>query len=816
MTKTRVCVVGAGKMGLPLACKFAQNGAKVIACDANPKVVELLNQGKAHFEEPGIEEVLSAMVKNGSLSASTDTASSAAQSDVVVVIVPVVLTPDKQADMTIIRSVAAQIGKSMKPGTLVSFETTLPVGGTRSMLPELESNGLKAGKDFDLCFSPERVKSGSVLEKLGQTPKVVGGINHSSTKRGADFYSTYLGVEAMSVNSMEESELVKLAGMLYRDVNIALSNELSRYADTLGIDILPVIAKANTCGESQLLLPGIGVGGHCTPVYPYFVTQDARNKNIPLRLAEESRQINDLQPTYLLNQIEKRWKNKLEGKEVLILGLSFRPNVKETYCSPAFLLEKELLKRNAKVSLHDPLYSEQEITAYGFTPKLKLEGSLPEVLILNTMNCSYEKFNFADLKKLGVKVFLDGRNVFNAKEVEEAGIVYVGVGTNHTPTEKSGDEQIQIAKPQLDQAEISAVSNVIDSGWIMQGPEVTRLEKEFAQYTGAKHACALSSGTAALHLALLAVGVEPGDEVITVSHSFIATANAIRYCGATPVFIDIEQTTFNMDVELIEKAITPKTKAILSVHQMGMPCDMKRIMQIARKYEVFVVEDAACAAGSEILTDGKWEKIGKPHGDIACFSFHPRKILTTGDGGMITTNNAEWDQKIRLLRNHGLSLKQPNVYETVGFNYRMTDMQAAVGRKQLERLDQIVKARRHLASMYADNLDGTEFLAPHEPEWARSNWQSFCLRLAPGTDQQSIIDQLTKAGIASKSGIMNAHTEPAYKNEKWRTGSDSLAKSVEAQKQSIIVPLYHQMRESAVKRIAAELKRAVSSGTTIK
>ena len=182
---------------------------------------------------------------------------------------------------------------------------------------------------------------------------------------------------------------------------------------------------------------------------------------------------------------------------------------------------------------------------------------------------------------------------------------------------------------------------MILSGWVTQGPEVAAFEREFAEYVGAPHACAVSNCTTALHLALLAVGVGAGDEVITVSHSFIATANAIRYCGATPVFVDIEPGTLNMDPALIEPAITERTKAILCVHQLGMPCDLARIVEIGRRRGIPVIEDAACAIGSEILWNGRWEKIGKPHGDIACFSFHPRKVITTGDGGMLTTANPE-------------------------------------------------------------------------------------------------------------------------------------------------------------------------------
>ena len=201
------------------------------------------------------------------------------------------------------------------------------------------------------------------------------------------------------------------------------------------------------------------------------------------------------------------------------------------------------------------------------------------------------------------------------------------------------EKSIAFSRPTLGREESEAAGRAIASGWVTQGPEVAAFENEFASAVGAKFATAVSNCTSALHLALRAAGVGEGAEVITVSHSFIATANAIRHCGATPVFIDIEPHTFNLDPQLIEGAISPKTKAILCVHQLGMPCDMESVMRIARRHHLFVIEDAACAVGSEINFNGIWEKIGKPHGDAACFSFHPRKILTTGDGGMITTNN---------------------------------------------------------------------------------------------------------------------------------------------------------------------------------
>jgi perosamine synthetase len=215
---------------------------------------------------------------------------------------------------------------------------------------------------------------------------------------------------------------------------------------------------------------------------------------------------------------------------------------------------------------------------------------------------------------------------------------------------------IPLARPLVGEAEAVAAQRPILSGWLTQGPEVAAFEQEFAAFTGAAHAVAVSNCTTALHLALLALGVGAGDEVITVSHSYVATANVVRYCNATPVFVDIEPATSNMDATLIAAAVTPRTRAILTVHQMGLPADMAGILEVARSHQLPVVEDAACASGSEIYWAGEWQKVGRAHGDIACFSFHPRKVITTGDGGMLTTNNPEYAAQFRLLRQHGMSV----------------------------------------------------------------------------------------------------------------------------------------------------------------
>jgi dTDP-4-amino-4,6-dideoxygalactose transaminase len=378
---------------------------------------------------------------------------------------------------------------------------------------------------------------------------------------------------------------------------------------------------------------------------------------------------------------------------------------------------------------------------------------------------------------------------------------------------------VPVAQPWLGEAEADAARRAILSGWVTQGPEVAAFEREFAAAVGAPHACAVSSCTTALHLALAAVGVGSGDEVVTVSHSFIATANAIKYCGALPVFVDVDLDTFNMNPALVDAAITPRTKAILAVHQLGMPCDLAAILPIARRHGLPVIEDAACAIGSEIRWEGNWQPIGRPHADIACFSFHPRKLVTTGDGGMLTTSSAEIDARFRLLRQHGMSVPDavrhtsPQVifedYPVVGFNYRMTDIQAAIGREQLKRLSAIVSRRRYLAVRYHERLEPMETVtAPPEPQWARSNWQSFAVRLADGLDQRTVMQRMLDAGVSTRRGVMNAHREAAYPPGTWRAAGP-LRSSEKAQETSIVLPLYHQMTEQDQDRVVEALSAAI-------
>jgi perosamine synthetase len=380
---------------------------------------------------------------------------------------------------------------------------------------------------------------------------------------------------------------------------------------------------------------------------------------------------------------------------------------------------------------------------------------------------------------------------------------------------------IPIAKPFLDEREADAARRAILSGWITQGPEVAAFEREFAECVGAPHACAVSNCTTALHLALLAAGVQPGDEVITVSHSYIATANSVRYCGAMPVFVDIDPDTFNMDPDLVEAAISPLTRAILCVHQIGMPCDLSRITGLAQKYGLPLIEDAACAIGSEVLWNGVWERIGKPHGDVACFSFHPRKVLSTGDGGMITTRNKDWDAKFRLWRQHSMSVPDTvrhaassiifESYPEIGFNYRMTDVQAAIGREQLKRLPELVVRRRGHASVYHALLSEIPGLRlPTEPDWARSNWQSYCVRLPDDVDQKDVMQALLNDGIATRRGIMCAHREPTYAKESW-IAPQPLTASEHAQDECILLPLFHQITPEEQQFVASRLGAALAT-----
>jgi nucleotide sugar dehydrogenase len=422
----RVTVVGGGRMGLPLACAFGRRGAHVMVADINPVLVAAIVAGECPYDEPGLPELIAELHRGGRLGATVDTTQAASEADVVVVIVPAHLTADRSIDLSILQSASAEIGRGLRKGALVVYETTVSVGATRrSLVPVLEqSSGLKAGVDFDVSYSPERVKANLVLSRLESTPKVVGGFDERARARATTFYREYLGALVEDVGTLEAAEMTKLVGMLYRDVNIALANELANFCELAEVDFERVRAAANQDGEAGLLLPGIGVGGHCTPVYPYFLTRESRRLGMIQRLSEAAREINDAQPARQLDRVERAWK-PLAGKTVHVLGLGFRPGVKVDTLSTAYTLRDDLARREATVTIEDPHYADDELRSAGFRPG-KIEGAC--VVVLNTAHREFSAPDFADWKRSGIEVVLDGRNLWQQAHAEAAGLLYFGIG----------------------------------------------------------------------------------------------------------------------------------------------------------------------------------------------------------------------------------------------------------------------------------------------------------------------------------------------------------------------------------------------------
>jgi len=377
-------------------------------------------------------------------------------------------------------------------------------------------------------------------------------------------------------------------------------------------------------------------------------------------------------------------------------------------------------------------------------------------------------------------------------------------------------KHVPITKPSLTEEEARAPFESIKSGWVTQGPKVAEFEQAVAAYVGAKHGVATTSCTTGLHLAMAAIGIGPGDEVICPSFTFIASANAILYTGATVVFCEIDPRTFNIDPNDVEKRITTKTKAIMPVDQIGLACDIDAINDIATRHGLEVVEDAAPAIGESY----KGRKVGS-NAHQTVFSFHPRKVITTGEGGMITTDDDALADRARKLRAHGMSVSDLDrhkadriiieEYPELGFNYRMTDIQASIGLVQLRRLDELLRLRRARAARYNEELaEITGIEIPYVPEYAEHTYQSYCLRLTKDCrlDREDLMTNLLRRGVATRRGVMASHLEKTYTD---RNGKVSLPVTEAATASTMLIPLYATMTDEEQSWVIESLREELGA-----
>jgi nucleotide sugar dehydrogenase len=434
-----VAVVGLGKIGLPLAVQFAQHGRRVIGCDINPEVVETINNRKSPVqEEPELVTEVARLVERGLLSATVRTTDTVRNTNVVVVIVPVVVDPQHQVNFEGIDAATRAIGAGLQTGTLVIYETTLPVGTTSVRFREMleRSSNLQAGRDFYLAYSPERVSSGSIFRDLRIYPKVVGGIDEKSTAAAVAFYRSVLDAEIITMASADEAEFVKLIETTYRDVNIALANEYACFADAHGLDVAAAIRAANTQPYSHIHSPGVGVGGHCIPVYPYFLlagvekstTLDYTSELSTLTLPRTARRINDAMANYAVQRIEAIV-GSLAHRSVLILGIAYRGDVHESAFTSAKLLQDALLAHDATVFVDDPLFSDAELLVLGYTPLIPEYESEICAIILQAGHQVYQVFDFRRFDQC--QVVLDGRRVLSQEQIESLGMNYLAIGDGH-------------------------------------------------------------------------------------------------------------------------------------------------------------------------------------------------------------------------------------------------------------------------------------------------------------------------------------------------------------------------------------------------
>ncbi len=423
----RVAVVGLGHIGLPLAVQYASRGHDVLGIDLDARVVEAIRRGESpHADEAALVDGVRRLVAEGRLRAATwDAADDLREAEVVVVIVPVVVDAERRIDFGPIEAATRDIAGRIGPGTLVVYETTLPVGTTRDRLGPMlvAGSGLTVETDLFLAFSPERVLVGRVFADLRRYPKIVGGTGDESTRRAVDFYRSALdeGTEVWAVANAETAEMTKLAETTYRDVNIAYANELARYSARRGIDIAEVIGAANSQPYSHIHQPGVGVGGHCIPVYPHFLFND----DPELRIPPLAREINESMAGWTVDLIEDRV-GSLDEASVLVLGIAYRGDVREDAFSSAFRIRDELHAAGARVYAHDPYFDGDHLRGLGFEP-YDLDAPEPvRVAVLQAAHAEYLELEPSGLP--GLELIVDGRNALNRERWEEAGVTHVGIG----------------------------------------------------------------------------------------------------------------------------------------------------------------------------------------------------------------------------------------------------------------------------------------------------------------------------------------------------------------------------------------------------
>lgn len=364
---------------------------------------------------------------------------------------------------------------------------------------------------------------------------------------------------------------------------------------------------------------------------------------------------------------------------------------------------------------------------------------------------------------------------------------------------------IRLVVPEVGEEDIRAVKEVIDSGNLVQGKKVEEFEHLVAEYVGTKYAVAVNSGTSALHLSLLSLGIGEGDEVITSDFTFPATANVIELSGAKPEFVDIDLNTYNIDVDQIEGKISSVTRAIIPVHIFGLMADMEAIFNLARKYDLNVIEDAACALGATCVIKGKTRYAGSL-GDVGCYSFHPRKNITTGEGGMVVTDNGKLAQRLRELRNHGMVSRQGKIdFTSAGFNNRMTEMQAAIGIVQMGKLNAIINRKTKLAQIYDQELRGIEWLTiPQRPDNFKHIYQSYVVLIDGEVDRDRLINKLREKDIEANIGTYALHMLDFYR-KKYGFSDAEFTNARIAFEQSLALPLYPRMSEGDIRNVAQEL-----------